>query len=153
MKVSDEKFTEIVKSSFSIRQVISTLGYIPAGGNYQTMNIRIKKLNLDTSHFHGQSWNKGKKLPNKVDTQDYLTNKKSIQSFKLRNRLIKDKILEVKCYRCNLTEWNEEPISLELHHKDGNTSNNNLSNLELLCPNCHSQTENHRRRKSSLKAE
>lgn len=29
-------------------------------------------------------------------------------------------------------------------HKDGNNINNNLSNLELLCPNCHALTDNYR---------
>ena len=35
-------------------------------------------------------------------------------------------------------------IPLELHHKDGNKFNNNLSNLELLCPNCHAFTNTYR---------
>jgi predicted amidophosphoribosyltransferase len=30
-------------------------------------------------------------------------------------------------------------ISLELHHLDGNSYNHILSNLIILCPNCHSQ--------------
>lgn len=41
-----------------------------------------------------------------------------------------------------LTEWNGKPIPLELHHKDGNHYNNDLTNLEVLCPNCHAQTDN-----------
>lgn len=35
-------------------------------------------------------------------------------------------------------------ISFELHHKDGNKLNNSRDNLEILCPNCHSQTPNYR---------
>ena len=47
-----------------------------------------------------------------------------------------------KCMKCgwkerNLTSGN---IPIELEHKDGNSNNNNLNNLELLCPNCHSLT-------------
>jgi Zn finger protein HypA/HybF involved in hydrogenase expression len=56
-------------------------------------------------------------------------------------QLIKTKLLENKCEICNLTEWRGSPISLHLDHKDGNATNNNISNLRLLCPNCHSQTE------------
>ncbi|MBK6622929.1 MAG: HNH endonuclease [Saprospirales bacterium] len=40
--------------------------------------------------------------------------------------------------------WLGNPLSLELHHIDGIRSNHHLSNLMLLCPNCHSQTETFR---------
>jgi hypothetical protein len=47
-----------------------------------------------------------------------------------------------KCMKCG---WNEiNPITnivpIQLDHKDGNSENHNLNNLELLCPNCHSLT-------------
>ena len=45
-----------------------------------------------------------------------------------------------RCCRCLNTVWNELPIPLELEHIDGNSYNNELNNLELLCPNCHAQT-------------
>jgi 5-methylcytosine-specific restriction endonuclease McrA len=52
-----------------------------------------------------------------------------------------------KCMKCKLSEWMGEPLMLELHHVNGNDKNNILSNSELLCPNCHSQTHNFRNRK------
>ena len=36
---------------------------------------------------------------------------------------------------------NNLPLVLQLDHIDGNSDNNNLNNLRLLCPNCHTQTE------------
>lgn len=45
-----------------------------------------------------------------------------------------------KCWKCNNTEWNDLPITLEIEHVDGNSDNNDLENLSILCPNCHSQT-------------
>lgn len=45
-----------------------------------------------------------------------------------------------KCNHCGISEWNNNPIVLELEHKDGNTTNNTRENLECICPNCHSQT-------------
>lgn len=44
------------------------------------------------------------------------------------------------CWKCRLTTWNDLPIPLDLEHTDGNSENNNLNNLELLCCNCHAQT-------------
>ena len=54
-----------------------------------------------------------------------------------------------KCEKCKNTNWLGIPISLQLEHKDGNHNNNEKTNLELLCPNCHSQTLTYNRRKSS----
>ena len=53
---------------------------------------------------------------------------------------------ENKCNHCGISEWNGDPIVLELEHKDGNNKNNDRSNLECICPNCHSQTKTWRGR-------
>lgn len=48
------------------------------------------------------------------------------------------------CEQCGLsTTWNSKPLTLQLDHIDGNSDNNYPSNLRLLCPNCHTQTDNH----------
>lgn len=49
-----------------------------------------------------------------------------------------------QCECCKMTEWLGQPIPLELHHKDGNKNHNELSNYELLCPNCHALTDTYR---------
>ncbi len=38
---------------------------------------------------------------------------------------------------CNRCGYDEHPEILQVHHKDRNRDNNDLSNLEILCPNCH----------------
>jgi 5-methylcytosine-specific restriction endonuclease McrA len=47
-----------------------------------------------------------------------------------------------RCERCGLTEWLGAPICIELHHRNGDGRDNRPENLELRCPNCHSQTDN-----------
>lgn len=59
----------------------------------------------------------------------------------LKMRLLNSGLLEYKCYNCGISEWQDQRLSLELHHIDGNGKNNRLENLQLLCPNCHSQTK------------
>lgn len=71
-----------------------------------------------------------------------LTEKSSYNRHKLKERLVKEGLKEYKCEICGLSEWQGKPISLQLHHLNGINNDNRLSNLQLLCPNCHSQTEN-----------
>lgn len=59
----------------------------------------------------------------------------------LCKRLIKEGYKENKCEICGISEWMNKPISLQLHHKDGDHYNHVLDNLQILCPNCHSQTD------------
>ena len=46
------------------------------------------------------------------------------------------------CSECNISNYNNKPITLQVDHIDGNAGDNNLNNLRLICPNCHSQSEN-----------
>jgi 5-methylcytosine-specific restriction endonuclease McrA len=57
-------------------------------------------------------------------------------------RLIGEGIKENRCEICGLSEWLGRPVSMALHHINGDGRDNRLENLQLLCPNCHSQTDN-----------
>ena len=139
-----ETLSRICSESYSYRQCLDKMGIVPAGGNYACLKKYIKLYNIDISHFTLQGWNKGKTIGPKRQLQEYLSNKISIQSWKLKKRLIQEKVFEHQCNKCKEKTWLNHPIPIELHHKDGDNSNNVLSNLELLCPNCHALTNNYR---------
>jgi len=46
-----------------------------------------------------------------------------------------------QCLICNLSEWMNKPIPLEMDHIDGDATNNRPKNLRMLCRNCHGQTD------------
>ena len=61
------------------------------------------------------------------------------------NKIIKEfNLLEYKCNMCDIESWNDKPITLELDHSDGDSTNCKLTNLRYLCPNCHSQTDTYK---------
>ena len=140
---SEDTLKKLVDESYSYAEVARKLGMCSKGGNYNTLRRHIEKLGLDTSHFLGRGWSKNKKVQPKVPIELYLNNSKPITSWKLKNKLIRDNIKRNECEICGISEWNGKPISCQLHHKNGNNKDNRLENLQILCPNCHSQTDSY----------
>lgn len=144
-KYTKEELVLAVANSFSLRETLRKLGIAPAGGNYQSLKKAIDYFEIDNSHFTGQGHLKGKTHQfNTRPIQEVLKNGKYENTFKLKLRLIREGLKEHKCEGCLRGKWLGNKIPLELHHKDGNRKNNQLSNLELLCPNCHAFTDNYR---------
>jgi hypothetical protein len=60
----------------------------------------------------------------------------------LKQRLLAEGLKENRCECCGIQSWLGEPLSMALHHINGDGLDNRLENLALLCPNCHAQTPN-----------
>lgn len=60
----------------------------------------------------------------------------------LKRRLVALGLKDGRCESCGIDSWLGAPLSLNLHHRNGRGDDNRLVNLALLCPNCHSQTDN-----------
>lgn len=145
-KRTQEEFILAAQNALSIAGMCRNLGLKPCGGNYKLMHNAINKYNLDISHFRGQGWNAGLKFKpcTARPIEEILVENSTFQSFKLKNRLIKEGLKEHLCESCGLTTWQGKKIPLELHHINGNNKDNRLDNLQLLCPNCHALTDSYR---------
>lgn len=106
----------------------------------ETLNWWLNKMGIS---YGGNKGAKGlKKTKQRKSALEYINSNEHISTHKLKNKLIEDGLKEHKCEICHLTEWNNRKIPLELHHIDGNRYNNIIENIQILCPNCHSQTDN-----------
>jgi Zn finger protein HypA/HybF involved in hydrogenase expression len=113
------------------------------GGNYKTIKNRCIEEQIDISHIKlGLGSNKGKKFHGrKISIEKILVEDSTFNRTHLKERLIKEKIIEYKCKDCgNIGEWNGKKLSLQLEHKNGRSQDHTKENLCFLCPNCHSQT-------------
>ena len=136
---TDDQLIDAVKESTSITKVVLKLGLVMSGGSHSLVKKRIKNLNLDTSHFKGQGWNKNNykfKLEDAlIKNSPYYTN------CQFKKRLRQAELLDYICAECGLLpDWNGKELVLQLDHINGINNDNRLENLRFLCPNCHSQT-------------
>ena len=140
-KISDEDFTNAVKESKCIQEVLDKLGYGRSSGSMgKFISRRIESLNIDTSHFdvaHKRSSHPVYSL------QEILVENSCYGNIdRLKKRILKANLLEYKCEKCgNTGEWQGKKLSLQLEHKNGIHNDHRLNNLCFLCPNCHSQTD------------
>lgn len=146
---SKENLEQIVKDSVSVREVARKLGLKDKGSTLKTIKKYISLYGIDSSHFTGQNWrkNKSKTYINKLE--DILKPNTNYGSNRLLKRLVEEGIKSYECEKCRNSTWMGESLTLELHHIDGDHYNNSLENLQILCPNCHSQTPTYRSRTKS----
>lgn len=138
-----EEFESIVKSSKSISECLHKMGVKTPVGNYKTFHRYRKMYDVDISHFKIERTGANTCGNKTVNDDEYLVkNGPSVKSKKLIKILISLGLKEYKCEKCGISDWNGMPIALQIHHIDGDSSNNEAANLQILCPNCHSQTDN-----------
>lgn len=153
-------FKKIVGEARSIKEVMDRMGYKESGGVYKHLRLKFEEYDIDTSHFTGQSWSKGKNsstdesIKNMAEKVSLPWNEVFCQNSTYRGggkalikKLVQTGKREHKCENCEIFEWQGKKLRLELDHKNGDNRDNREENLRILCPNCHSQTETHSKRK------
>lgn len=144
-KIDFDEFRKYVEESHTYADVCRRLGWKPQGGNYRYVKKYIKELELDISHFTGKGSNICNRLgcSKEKSIEEYLTTDSYIKADRLKWKLFSLGLKTYKCEKCGVTHWNNKQMSLQLHHINGDNTDNRLENLQILCPNCHSQTDNY----------
>ena len=137
-KIDEATFREVCNESLTMAEAAAKLKL-----HFTTFKAYAKKWNL----YRPNQGSKGSKKPwqSSVSVHEIIEGKHpSFQTFKLKNKLLAEGLVENKCQVCGLTEWQGKQLNCELDHIDGDRTNHLLSNLRMLCPNCHAQTSTYR---------
>jgi predicted transcriptional regulator len=89
----------------------------------------------------------------KIPLDDLLVKGRRTSRTHLKMRLIEAGLKENRCEICGITHWMGKPVNMQLHHKNGDGSDNRVVNLQFLCGTCHSQTDTYGGRKRHRRAE
>ena len=136
VNISKQEIISACKSSLSMNEAAAKTGL-----HFNTFKRYAVQFGVYTPNQGGKGKSKPYNGKDKISLQEILDGKHpQYQTYKLKNRLIKEGIKEEKCEKCHIKDWNGERLAFELDHIDGDRTNHRLENLKILCPNCHSQT-------------
>jgi hypothetical protein len=124
---SEDQLKQAVATSTTLTDCVRALGLSVGGAARKSITRQVEKFGLDTSHWLG------KRKPHKPDQIVLVKGSEYRNLSGLKTRLLNAGHLEYRCYRCGLIEWMNEPITLQIHHRNGISNDNRLVNLELLC--------------------
>lgn len=128
---------KIILENTTISGIMRDLNLPTRGRLYSVFKKKILNAGYDLSHITGIP----KYKHNEKTLDEHFSKNSTTKSNKIKTLLFKYGLKEKVCECCGITDWNGKPLVLQLHHIDGNPTNNTIENLQILCPNCHSQTD------------
>ena len=156
-KTSDADFAVHVACARSWPDLARLCGYdVRTYGYQQLVHIRTRlttraaTLKLDTKHLHTTTHKK-------TSNERMFVRNSTADRSQVKRRLLRDLRWPYTCHACSNVMfenrqgqpfWFDKPVTLQLEHRNGISTDNRIENLELLCPLCHSQTSTYSGRNS-----
>lgn len=140
-----EELEKLVKECSSLTDILKKQGKATSGAALTILKERLNAYDIKY-HFLNE-----KTISKKMELDDILVDGKSYSSNRLKKRLIEAGLKEDSCEICGISTWLGKKLTLQLHHINGNHNDNRLENLQILCPNCHTLTDNFGNKKHNSK--
>lgn len=137
------EFSELVKNNTTYASILRILNYSTRGAGNRMLKSRIQAEGIDDTHIKLGKYQVMAQLRSRPDHEVFVENSTYLNGVSIKRRLINQKYKENVCSVCGLLpKWNNKVLSLQIDHINGVRTDNRLENLRLICPNCHSQTDN-----------
>lgn len=131
-----------IASASSIKEAIENLGLRAAGGNYKAFRLACERHGLTLPRATGLSQTRAARESNRRSNNEIFVENSDYTNRSLLKKRLYEMGIPEECVSCGLgPEWNGKRLTLTLEHKNGVWNDHRIENLEILCPNCHSQTD------------
>lgn len=148
-QITKEEWQKIIDSSTSYSDILNKVNKRGDRNSYSTLRKILSSFSdLDYTKMKENAQNKLYK--GELSFDEVFKKGTHFSTSTLKRKLIKSGIKKFeKCECCGISSWMGNPIVIQLHHKDGDNTNNEVDNIAELCPNCHSQTDSYAKQKGN----
>jgi hypothetical protein len=145
---SEKDLRDAVGRASCWSDALRALGYEPKGHNYRTLKRYIAQWGISTEHFDPHVGRRRASRARQIPLEDILVENSTYARGKLKRRLLAVGLKQPVCELCGQGEtWQGQRMSLVLDHINGVPTDNRLSNLRMVCPNCAATLDTHCGRK------
>lgn len=138
-------------ASRSYAETLRRLGLCDRGGASAVLKKHLAEWEVSTEHFDRMAGLRVASRRGQRPLEDLLARGTTVRSAHLKERLYRAGLKQPRCELCGQTEdWHGRRMALILDHISGESTDNRLENLRIVCPNCNATLDTHCGRNARL---